>query len=179
MEAKLFRDAYIPLILAGSLAGASLKFFVPIPNIELLLPFVMAAGILSGPGRGFMAGFSIRMIYDFYLGMPGPWTVYTTLAYGLVGLLASFIPIGASRARHLAWAAGLTLIYDIITMAGFGLSFGLPLLLLIGPQMPFTALHLAGNCVFVFAILPGTLKYAKKLSSGELLRLPFLSGAGE
>ncbi|MFH0817890.1 MAG: ECF transporter S component [Candidatus Micrarchaeota archaeon] len=169
-------DAYIPLVLAGSLAGACLKFAAPMPNIELLLPFVMAAGMLSGSRRGFIAGFSIRMIYDFYLGMPGPWTIYTTLAYGLVGLIASAIPINESRKRLVFWAAGLTIVYDVLTMAGFGLSFGLPLVLLLGPQVPFTILHLAGNCVFVFAILPGTLAAAKKLASGELLKFHFITG---
>ena len=173
------KDSYIPLVLAGSLAGAFLKFVVPIPNIELLLPFVMAAGMLAGPSRGFIAGFSIRMIYDFYLGMPGPWTVYTTISYGLVGLLASFIPINTSRARLVLWAAALTIIYDLASMAGFGLFSGIPLPLLLGPQVPFTIIHLAGNCAFVFAILPLAIKYAKISSSGEPLKLPFLSGAHE
>ncbi len=173
------RDSYIPLVLAGSLAGACLKLIAPIPNVELLLPFVMAAGMLAGPSRGFMAGFSIRLIYDFYLGMPGPWTIYTTIAYGLVGLLASFIPINTSRARLALWAAVLTIIYDLVSMAGFGFSSGLPIPLLLGPQIPFTLIHLAGNCAFVFAILPMTLKYANKFSTGEFLKLPFLSGARE
>ncbi len=174
MDSKLSRDVFVPLVFAGSLAGAALKLFVPIPNIELLLPFVMTAGMLAGPGRGFAAGFSIRMIYDFYLGIPGPWTVYTAITYGIVGLLASFIPLTESRRKLVFWAAGLTIVYDILSMAGFGLSFGLPLLSLIGPQVPFTALHLAGNCVFVFAILPGTLVATKKVASGELL--PVLAG---
>ncbi|MFH1470917.1 MAG: hypothetical protein ABIF01_04165 [Candidatus Micrarchaeota archaeon] len=177
MVFKLNRGAYVPLVLAGSIAGAGLKLFAPIPNIELLLPFIMAAGMLSGGARGFAAGFSIRMMYDFYLGIPGPWTLYTALAYGIVGFLASYISLGASRKQLVVWGALFTVLYDVITMLGYGLSFGLPLALLIVPQVPFTILHLTGNCVFVFAVLPILLNFETVFSSKApkirvLARLP-------
>lgn len=167
------RNTYLPLIMGGVMAGACLKYIAAPPNIELLMPFVMVAGMLTGRTRGFMAGFSMRMMYDFYLAMPGPWTIYTSLAYGIVGLIASTIPIRENRLGLTIWAAGLTVLYDIITMVCFGLSFGLPVFSLIGPQLPFTAMHLAGNCVFVFALAPGLRTLVQKLENGEpILNVP-------
>jgi uncharacterized membrane protein len=170
------RDLQVPIVLGGAFAGACLKYAFAPPNIELLMPFVMVSGMLLGKKRGFLAGFNIRLIYDFYLGMPGVLTIFTALSYGLVGLLSSMIPLGTSRAGLTVRAAGLTVVYDVLTMLAFGFSFGLPLWSLVGPQVPFTVTHIAGNSAFVFVLVPALLLSAKKFIAGEPIRVPALGG---
>jgi len=148
------------MVVIASMSAAALKYAGSPPNIELLMPFVLASGLVLGPAAGLANGLLMRALYDLFIAWPGPWTLATSFSYGIVGLLAGIIPMLAggrrafSRIEITAMAVALTLAYDALTLIAFSLMFGLPLLAALGPQVPFTINHVLGNALFTFALTP-------------------------
>nr|WP_304765932.1 ECF transporter S component [Candidatus Burarchaeum sp.] len=148
------------IVLFASMTGAFLHLSGSPPNIELLMPFILSGGLMLGPAYGFAIGALVRASYDFQIVWAGPWTLATAFSYGVVGLLAGFLPLlnsnkkAFSRKQLVAAAVALTVVYDISSLAFFSMLFGLPMLLALGPQIPFTINHILGNALFVFALSP-------------------------
>ncbi|VVC02670.1 ECF-type riboflavin transporter, S component [Candidatus Burarchaeum australiense] len=148
------------LVVAAAASAATMHYFGAPPNIELLMPFVLASGLMLGPAAGFASGLLMRALYDFFIAWPGPWTTAPAFSYGVVGLLAGLVPLLAhgrrtfSRIEITAMAVAFTLVYDFLTLLAFSAMFGLPLLLALGPQVPFTINHVLGNALFAFAFTP-------------------------
>jgi len=167
-NAKLISAAFV---VGAAAAGVALKAMGAPPNVEGLMPFVLALGLVFGPVYGFVNGLLIRALYDGYLSWAGPWTVFTSLSYGVVGLLAGFagrFKRNWGRLELTALAAGLTLVYDAVTMLAFGAMLGIPFAALVAGQVPFTLVHVAGNVVFVFLFAPVLAKAANKATQEEL-----------
>ncbi len=148
------------IVLFASMTGAILHLSGSPPNIEMLMPFILSGGIMLGPAYGFAIGALVRAAYDFQIVWAGPWTLATAFSYGVVGLLAGFLPLlnsgkkAFSRKQLVAAAVALTVVYDLCSLAFFSMLFGLPMLLALGPQIPFTINHILGNALFVFALSP-------------------------
>jgi len=99
-----------------------------------------------------------------------PCNVYTSVSYGLVGVLAGIAGVfkkSFRRIEYAALAAALTVFYDLITCIAFALQFygpaGIPTALTM--QVPFTALHLS-NAVIVFIFAPMLHNAALKAATG-------------
>ncbi len=154
-------------------SGVFVKALGAPPNIELLMPFVLCAGLVFGPVSGFFVGCLARFAYDVYMAFVGPWSLYTAPSYGVVGLLAGVLGMRGkkySRTEMTLIAAMLTIVYDLLTMLGFSLQFGMPLWAAVLGQIPFTMLHLAGNCTFVFLICPRLVSFVRH--AGEATTVP-------
>lgn len=147
----------IGLVLFASLAGVGLKAVGAPPNVEMLMPFVLAAGLVGGPAYGFAVGLAVRATYDVYQGWLGPWTLMTAPSYAIVGLLVGFAGNrwkGWNRTRMMMLAGVVTLVYDILTMLLFGILFGVPFWALVVGQVPFSITHVIGNMLFCFLFAP-------------------------
>lgn len=161
----------LSFIVGAAVSGAVLKAMGAPPNIELLMPFVIALGLVFGPVYGFVSGALIRALYDGYLSWAGPWTVFTAASYGVVGLLVGFAgraKLTWSRGELVLLAAVLTLVYDVLTMAAFGLMLGMPLSALVAGQVPFTVAHVLGNVLFVVVFAPALQKVALRATEEQL-----------
>jgi len=148
------------MIVLAAASAAALKLSGSPPNIELLMPFILVSGLVLGPVAGFVNALLIRGLYDLFIAFPGPWTPGTMLSYAIVGLLAGLIPMLAggkrsfSRIQMTAIAIVLTIVYDFLTLIAFSVMFNMPILMALGPQIPFTINHVLGNALFVFAFAP-------------------------
>ena len=165
------------LLSAGVLGVAALRTVMsPYPNIEPVMLFTLATGLALGPLAGFIMGAG-SMIASNFLMVGGPltfpWiflmplvTIYTSLAYGGVGIIAGLlgrVEKKWGRINLAAAATGLTILYDLATCICFALQFfgpaGIPAAMV--AQVPFTLLHLS-NVVLAFVFGPYVLKLAQK-----------------
>jgi hypothetical protein len=188
MQIKSLFKVNFQAMLAGIVLAASLRMAMsPYPNIEPVMLFTLAAGLAAGPIAGFLMGAG-TMILSNILMAPGPltfpWllhmplvTLYTSLTYGVVGIiagLAGIIKKNFRRWEYALLAAGLTLFYDLVTCICFALQFygpgGIPTALVM--QIPFTILHLS-NAVIAFIFAPYVHKAAIKAGDYSIIR--FLS----
>lgn len=159
--------------LVGGLSG-TLKFAVMLvlvvltrlaprpPNVEpvmcSMLPFARRDGKLAA----FVFAFLSMLLLDGVQGRVGMWTLYTAVAYGVVGWLAAAYLQGrasVSRWRYAGFAAVGTIFYDAVTALMFGLQFRMPLELVVAGQIPFTLYHLAGNVLLAATVTPLLAKY--------------------
>ncbi|MBN2015083.1 MAG: ECF transporter S component [Candidatus Altiarchaeota archaeon] len=151
-----------PGILSGSiLAIAGLRLMMaPYPNIEPIMFFVLTTALVFGPLAGFLLGLGTMIVSDFYIGLLGPWTLYTSFTYGMVGLAAGFIGLKKkewNRTGLTLLAFALTVFYDMVTATFWALQTLQPLTIVYALQIPFTLLHLS-NCVFVCIFAPYMMK---------------------
>lgn len=137
----------IELVLAAAFSRVAMALA---PNIEPVMAFVIMASILGASPA--LVGFGAMALSDLVLG-PGPWTLYTSTAYGLVGLIASFFK-PKSRKQVVLLSGALTVIYDLLTNTAFGMSMGLPLVETLVAGVPFSILHILGNTVLCGLLLP-------------------------
>jgi len=183
METKPYTVFNAGTVSAGIMTVAALRVLMaPLPNIEPVMLFTLVTGLAAGPIAGFLMGAG-SMIVSNVLMLPGglslPWlihmplvTLYTSAAYGLVGLLAGaagLVKKKWGRAGYVALAAALTLFYDLVTCVCFALQFYGPLGIsaALVAQIPFTVLHLS-NAVFAFLFAPYLFKAAMKTKSFSL-----------
>lgn len=151
-----------PGVLSGSiLAIAGLRLMMaPYPNIEPIMFFTLSTALVFGPLAGFLLGLGTMITSDVFLGLLGPWTLYTSLTYGIVGLAAGFIGIKKKkwdRAGLTVLAFLLTVFYDLVTATFWALQTMQPLTVVYAAQIPFTLLHLS-NCVLVCMFAPYMMK---------------------
>lgn len=148
---------FVALAVFAAVIGVGGKAVGMPPNFELLMPFVLAAGLVGGPAYGFAAGFAIRGMYDVYLGWAGPWTVMTVIAYGLTGALIGLAGQrwGMRKRGEMVLLAGCAaLFYDVITMFAGELFFPMPIPMLVIGQIPFSVNHAASSMLFCFLLVP-------------------------
>jgi len=132
------------------------------PNIEPIMGASMPVAKGFGKYSGFaFAAFSVVAL-DFIVGRVGYWTVYTALAYGIVGYAAGawFARKKEVRGREYAeFALFATIFYDAVTALAFGMQFGQSLEATITGQIPFTAYHLLGNLILAYFVSPVLYKW--------------------
>ncbi len=147
----------LSILSGGIFLLAGLRFLMaPYPNVEPIMLFVISTALVFGPLAGFILGFGSMIVSDMFLGLYGPWTLYTAPTYGLIGLIVGFIGTSKNkwgRPELTALAFVMTIAYDIITATFWALQTLQPLIVVYVTQIPFTLLHLS-NCVFVFLFAP-------------------------
>ena len=127
------------------------------PNIEPILATQMPFSKAYGSVAGFAFAFLSMVVFDLVVGKVGVWTFITALAYGLLGLWASFF---FKNKKNTAWnyakfAIMGTLAFDIVTGLSVGpLFFGQSFMSAFIGQIPFTAWHLLGNVSFALILSP-------------------------
>jgi len=149
----------------------------PFPNIEPIMLFTITTALVLGPVSGFLFGFGSMIFSDLYLGL-GIWSIYTSLTYGLIGILCGIFGIlkrNWSRFELTLLAFFMTLLYDIITATFWAFQTMQPLPLVYTLQIPFTFLHLS-NCIFAFLFAPSLIRLsmrAKRFSVSRFMRRVF------
>ena len=132
------------------------------PNVEPLLASQMPIANKMGGFSAFLFGVFSVVFYDIFTRTLGLWTIFTALAYGVVGLGAFYFfkKYQPSKKNYVLYAIYATLFFDAIT----GLTVG-PLFFnqsfygaLVG-QIPFTLWHLAGNVGFALVLSPAISKF--------------------
>jgi uncharacterized membrane protein YuzA (DUF378 family) len=135
------------------------------PNVEPIMAVLMPIGRAYGAFMGFSFAVLSILIYDFATHTIGMQTIFTVLAYGLIGLASAyyFTNRKGNTMDYVRFAIYGTLFFDALT----GLTVG-PIFFhqsfigsLIG-QIPFTVLHLLGNVVFAFVLSPGIYNFLIK-----------------
>ena len=138
-------------------AGCLLFRLLPLraPNVEPLMASIMPVGRKYGAFWAFLFGFGSIIIYDSLTHF-GAWTWTVSLTYGFIGM-ASFFYFKRFKSGVLNFAIFsffATIIFDLITGVLFAPMFGQNMLSALIMQIPFTALHLAGNIGFALTLSP-------------------------
>lgn len=153
-------------ILAVAMLRAGMAF---LPNIEPVLLFTLAVAIVSGPLAGFLFASSTILLSDLMIGLLGPWSLYTSISYGLAGLLAGILGMykrDFSRSQLTLISVAMVLFYDLATSLAFSVNFMVPYPAAILNQIPFTAAHLT-SCLLVFVLGPSLIWFTRKSIEDE------------
>lgn len=105
---------------------------------------------------GFLFASVSMVLYDILTGYVGLWTWTTALAYGIIGLFSElyFKKFKASPINFATFAFIGTIFFDVVTGILFAPAFGQSIWNATILQIPFTAIHLAGNVGFALTISP-------------------------
>lgn len=168
---RRFEVVFSVIVMASILRVAMASY----PNIEPVMLFTLTTALTLGPTAGAVTGAGTMFMSNILM-MGGPYTypwitylplttLYTSAAYGLVGVLAGLAGIfwrNWSRLQMSILAASLTIIYDAVTCICFALQFygpgGIPTAAVM--QIPFTILHLS-NALIVYVFAPTLYKMIK------------------
>ncbi len=141
------------------------------PNVEPILTTQMPFAKQYGWFWGFVFGFMSIFLFDLVTSGIGSWTLVTGVTYGVVGVGAYFFfKKRESKAfNYLAYGVPATIFYDAITGVLMGpilwhMSFTKAFM----GQIPFTALHLAGNIAFSLLLSPAIYRWVVKNPSLEV-----------
>lgn len=142
------------------------------PNVEPIMASLMPIGKKYGAWLGFAFGFLSIFLYDLLTHF-GSWTWMVGITYGLVGVASFFYfqKFKASIFNFAIFAFFATIIFDFITGVLFAPMFGQTMSSAFILQIPFTALHLAGNIGFALTLSPILNKWLvveNKLSTDSL-----------
>lgn len=126
------------------------------PNLEPILAAQMPFARKYGLKASFSFGFLSIVIYDLLTSGIGTWSLITALAYGLLGVGASYFFKNRSGWKNYAlYAVVATILYDAVTGLTIGpIFFGQTFIAALIGQIPFTALHLLGNVSFAIILSP-------------------------
>ena len=126
------------------------------PNVEPIMATLMPFSKKYGYFGGFMFAFLSIALFDAFTSKLGMWTIITAVTYGAIGLASAwFFSTRKSGIRnYAAFAIAGTILYDAITMTTGPWLFGQTWAETIIGQIPFTALHLAGNIAFAIIMSP-------------------------
>jgi uncharacterized membrane protein len=137
--------------------GCLLFRLIPLraPNIEPIMASIMPIGRKYGAVLGFAFGFLSIFLYDLITHF-GTWTWTTAITYGFVGMFSFlyFKKFKSSAFNFAVFAFFATIIFDLITGVLFAPMFGQTIWSALVLQIPFTALHLAGNIGFALTLSP-------------------------
>lgn len=134
------------------------------PNVEPIMATIMPLGKTYGKVMAFVFGFLSIALYDAITSGFGIWTLITAVAYGALGLGASYFFQNRSGWRNYAlYAVIATIFYDAVTGLTIGpLFFHQSFLVSLTGQIPFTLLHLLGNVSFAIVLSPVIEKWMVK-----------------
>ncbi|MBU0611873.1 ECF transporter S component [Patescibacteria group bacterium] len=125
------------------------------PNVEPIMASVMPIGRKYGALMGFIFGFLSMFLYDSVTHF-GSWTWTTAITYGLIGAVSAlyFQKAKTSAFNFAKFAFFATIAFDLVTGVLFAPIFGQTISNALVLQIPFTALHLAGNIGFALTLSP-------------------------
>ncbi len=170
MEKLRFRN-----IVSGGTIGisatikAGINYFAHL-GVDPVMLFVLSGALVYGPIYGFVIGAGIMAIADVFVGLVGLWTIYTALAYGLVGFLAGVIGMFKkkfSRMELAGMAFVFTLLFDLIAMSAFAWQFHTPWMSAAASQVPVTLIHLTANVLLTSAFAPSIMKVMSEISDAK------------
>ncbi len=155
--------------------GCLLFRLIPLraPNVEPIMASVMPLSRKYGAFLGFAFGFLSIFLYDLLTHF-GAWTWTTGISYGFIGMASFFYfkKFKTSVFNFAVFAFFATIIYDLITGVLFAPMFDQTIWNAFILQIPFTALHLAGNIGFAVTLSPLLDKW---LASSEFFSLKKVS----
>lgn len=179
----------LSILSLGIVTVAGLRVLMAtLPNIEPVMLFTVVMALSLGPISGFLVGLGSMILSNIFMVSSGslfPWifhmplvTLYTSLTYGLIGLIVGFLGIVKrdwKRSDFTLLIVVMTLFYDLVTAICFGVQFygfaGIPVAL--NAQIPFTVLHLS-NAIFAFLFAPYLFRAFTKAK--EISVFGFLNG---
>jgi uncharacterized membrane protein len=125
------------------------------PNVEPIMASIMPLGRRYGALWGFLFGSLSIIVYDFFTHF-GAWTWVAAVTYGVIGAVSPlyFKKFKSSAFNFATFAFFATLVFDFVTGILFAPMFGQNMWSALILQIPFTALHLAGNIGFALTISP-------------------------
>lgn len=126
------------------------------PNVEPIMTAIMPFGKTYNKISAFMFGFLSIVLFDAATSGFGVWTIITAIAYGLLGIGASYYFKNRTGWKNYAMYAFIgTIIYDAVTGLTIGpLFFHQSFITSLVGQIPFTAMHLLGNISFAIVLSP-------------------------
>lgn len=129
---------------------------MPLPNLEPIMATTLPFAKKMGAAAGMLFALLALVSFDFISGRIGLWTIYTGMAYAVVGYSAGvfFADRKMGVKNRIGFAVVATVFYDAVTALLFGWQFGQPLAVTIIGQIPFTAYHLLGNAIGVTVLTP-------------------------
>jgi uncharacterized membrane protein len=142
------------------------------PNVEPILATAMPLGQAFGAFAGFSFGVLSIFLYDLITGTLGMHTLFTAGAYGLLGLWSVnyFRNKKVNAWGYVKFAIVGTLFYDALTGLTIGpIFFHQSFSQAFYGQIPFTALHLAGNTIFAYVLSPGIYNFLIRKKKKESL----------
>lgn len=137
------------------------------PNIEPVLAIQMPFAKTYGKLYAFLFGALSIVVLDLFTSELGIWTLITALTYGVLGLGAVYYFKKRSGWKNYAgFAVFATILYDAVTGLTIGpLLFGVPFMVALIGQIPFTILHLLGNVSFAIVLSPAIERWTSKADS--------------
>lgn len=160
-----YKNSWVKFIIGWTVCFAIRLIPFRPPNVEPIMTTQMPFAKQYGWFGGFMFGFLSIVLFDSVTSGIGVWTWVTAVTYGLVGVGAyAFFKNRESKALHyLVYGVIGTIVYDAITGLGIGtVFFHMPLTQALIGQIPFTAMHLAGNVVFSLLLSPAIYTWVVK-----------------
>ncbi len=126
------------------------------PNVEPIMAAIMPLGKTYGKIMAFSFGFLSIVLFDSITSGIGIWTLVTAVAYGILGIGASyFLKNRSGRMSYAGYAVIATIFYDAITGLTIGpLFFNQSFMVSLVGQIPFTILHLLSNVSFAIVLSP-------------------------
>ncbi|OFW77963.1 MAG: hypothetical protein A2201_06940 [Alicyclobacillus sp. RIFOXYA1_FULL_53_8] len=150
------------------IAGWVISFLIRLvpfrpPNIEPILGIQMPFSKAYGHAPAFLFAFSNIVLFDLLVNKFGVWTWITALAYGFLGIWSAqyFKTRKNSPSNYLKFSIMATIAYDAVTGLSIGpMLFNQPFMAAVIGQIPFTLLHLLGNCSFAVLASPLIYRFA-------------------
>lgn len=130
------------------------------PNVEPIMASIMPIGKKYGIFFSFLFGFLSVFIYDLMTNF-GIWTMIAGVTYGLIGIVASiyFRKFKTNISNFVIFSILATIVFDLITGVLFAPVFNQTIYTAFLMQIPFTALHLAGNILLSLVLSPLVLRF--------------------
>jgi len=141
------------------------------PNVEPIMASIMPIGKTYSKLTTFAFGFFSIILFDAITSGLGVWTLVTAIAYGSIGLGATYFFKNRSGWKNYAmYAVIATIFYDAVTGLTLGpLFFHQSFIQALVGQIPFTALHLLGNVSFAIILSPAIEMWSARKSESFVL----------
>jgi len=165
-----FRNNWLKYIIGFVLCFLIRLIPIRAPNVEPILATQMPFARSYGKIAGFLFAFLSIIVYDLFTFRLGIWTLITGFVYGALGIWAvSYFKNKKNNSwNYIKFAIMGTLVFDILTGLSIGpLFFGQTFMGALIGQIPFTALHLAGNITFAGLLSPFIYKFVIKNENFE------------
>jgi energy-coupling factor transport system substrate-specific component len=137
--------------------------FAAIPNVQPVTMIVAVAGITLGPRAGLATGAAAALASNAFLGQ-GPWTPWQMLGWGLVGVIAGWMPNVlrnrvALAAFGVACGFGFDWVMDVWEWSAFGPGADASsFIALVSAGIWFDVAHAVGNAVIALVAGPSLIR---------------------
>ena len=154
-----------------AVCAASRIILSGIANLEPVTVITVSCGVALGSSAGFKTGFFSTVLADLIALGAGPWTFFTSIAFGIIGFISGFIPEKLYKNRFFSATIGVsfTILFDLFTNYGHSIITGVPYKAAIIGGIWFMLFHIISN-FFVFYIFSYEIVKSIKLS-GEVYEI--------